>query len=52
MKFTDGYWLTRPGVTTRYATEVADVRADEHRMTLYAPAKHVRGAATRSTVRC
>ncbi|MFD9408595.1 alpha-xylosidase [Streptomyces sp. NPDC059989] len=43
MKFTDGYWLMRPGVTTRYATEVADVRADEHRMTLYAPVKHVRG---------
>ncbi len=32
-----------PGVTTRYATEVADVRADEHRMTLYAPVEHVRG---------
>lgn len=41
MKFTDGYWLMRPGVTVRYATEVADVRADEHRMTLYAPVKHV-----------
>ncbi|MER5799153.1 alpha-xylosidase [Streptomyces mirabilis] len=41
MKFTDGYWLMRPGVTARYATEVADVRADEHRMTLYAPVKHV-----------
>ncbi|MFJ6385701.1 alpha-xylosidase [Kitasatospora sp. NPDC092039] len=43
MKFTDGYWLMRPGVTARYATEVADVRADEHRLTLYAPVKHVRG---------
>ncbi|MFJ5708577.1 alpha-xylosidase [Streptomyces sp. NPDC093105] len=43
MKFTDGYWLMRPGVTARYATEVADVRADEHRVTLYAPVKHVRG---------
>ncbi|MFE6060724.1 alpha-xylosidase [Streptomyces sp. NPDC056431] len=43
MKFTDGYWLMRPGVTARYATEVADVRADEHRMTLYAPVKHVLG---------
>ncbi|MFD7337497.1 alpha-xylosidase [Streptomyces violascens] len=43
MKFTDGYWLIRPGVTARYATEVADVRADEDRMTLYAPVKHVRG---------
>ncbi|WP_055715917.1 alpha-xylosidase [Streptomyces torulosus] len=43
MKFTDGYWLMRPGHTTRYATEIADVRADEHRMTLYAPVRHVRG---------
>ncbi|MFF4339106.1 alpha-xylosidase [Kitasatospora sp. NPDC001540] len=43
MKFTDGYWLMRPGVTARYATEVADVRAEEHRLTLYAPVKHVRG---------
>ncbi|MFE4799413.1 alpha-xylosidase [Streptomyces sp. NPDC056708] len=43
MKFTDGYWLMRPGVTAHYATEVADVRADEHRMTLYSPVKHVRG---------
>ncbi|WP_330328901.1 alpha-xylosidase [Streptomyces sp. NBC_00536] len=41
MKFTDGYWLMRPGVTARYAAEVADVRADEHRMTLHAPVKHV-----------
>ncbi|MFF5973088.1 alpha-xylosidase [Streptomyces sp. NPDC012769] len=43
MKFTDGYWLMRPGVTARYATEVAEVRADEHRVTLYAPVKQVRG---------
>lgn len=43
MKFTDGYWLMRPGVTARYATEVADVRTGEDRMTLYAPVRHVRG---------
>ncbi|MFE9425588.1 alpha-xylosidase, partial [Kitasatospora sp. NPDC006697] len=43
MKFTDGYWLMRPGFTVRYAAEVADVRAEEHRMTLYAPVKQVRG---------
>ncbi|MFF9838742.1 alpha-xylosidase [Streptomyces sp. NPDC013740] len=42
MKFTDGYWLMRPGVTARYAAEVAEVRTDTHRMTLYAPVKHVR----------
>ncbi|MET8545342.1 alpha-xylosidase [Kitasatospora sp. NPDC004799] len=43
MKFTDGYWLMRPGVTARYAAEVADVRTGEDRMTLYAPVRHVRG---------
>ncbi|MGW5423593.1 alpha-xylosidase [Streptomyces sp. NPDC003943] len=43
MKFTDGYWLMRPGVTARYATEVADLRTGEDRMTLYAPVRHVRG---------
>ncbi|MEU9292381.1 alpha-xylosidase [Streptomyces sp. NPDC048266] len=43
MKFTDGYWLMRPGHTAHYAAEVADVRAEEHRLTLYAPVKRVRG---------
>ncbi|MET8213773.1 alpha-xylosidase [Streptomyces sp. NPDC005373] len=43
MKFTDGYWLMRPGCTARHAAEVADHRAEEHRLTLYAPVKHVRG---------
>ncbi|GAA3900759.1 hypothetical protein GCM10023084_61490 [Streptomyces lacrimifluminis] len=41
MKFTDGYWLMRPGCTARFATDVADVRADEHRMTLHAPVEDV-----------
>lgn len=57
MKFTDGYWLVRPGCTARCATEIADVRSDEHRMILYAPVKHVtrRGATLNSpllTVEC
>jgi alpha-D-xyloside xylohydrolase len=57
MKFTDGYWLMRPGCTARYAAEVADVRADDHRMTLYAPVKQVsrRGQTLNSpllTVEC
>jgi len=29
MKFNDGYWLLREGVTARYATEALDVRAGE-----------------------
>ncbi|MEU5889041.1 alpha-xylosidase [Streptomyces sp. NPDC047461] len=57
MKFTDGYWLMRPGCTARYAAEVADVRAEDHRLTLYAPVKHVnrRGQTLNSpllTVEC
>lgn len=53
MKFTDGYWLMRPGRTARYATEVADIHADDHRMTLYAPVKHVsrRGQTLNSPLR-
>ncbi|MFJ4923743.1 alpha-xylosidase [Streptomyces sp. NPDC088725] len=35
MKFTDGYWLMRPGVTARYATEVADTVVADDRVTLY-----------------
>ena len=45
MKFTDGYWLMRPGVTARYAAEVAELRADEHRVTLFAPVKRTSGRA-------
>lgn len=29
MKFTNGYWLLRDGVTARYATEALDVRTDD-----------------------
>jgi alpha-D-xyloside xylohydrolase len=31
MKFNDGYWLLRDGVSARYATEALDVRADDDR---------------------
>ncbi|AXG81482.1 alpha-xylosidase [Streptomyces paludis] len=37
MKFTDGYWLMRPGVTTRHAVSVADAVVTDDRVTLYAP---------------
>ncbi|MCS3841791.1 alpha-xylosidase [Microbacterium sp. AK031] len=44
MKFTDGYWLTRPGLTPLYATEVDDIRIDEAAgtMTVYAPTTTIR----------
>jgi alpha-D-xyloside xylohydrolase len=44
MKFTDGYWQTRPGITPLYAVEVDDVRVDEAAgtMTVYAPTAVIR----------
>ncbi|PRZ04841.1 alpha-D-xyloside xylohydrolase [Isoptericola sp. CG 20/1183] len=44
MKFTDGYWLSRPGLHPLYATEVDDVRVDEvaGTMTVFAPTSVVR----------
>jgi alpha-D-xyloside xylohydrolase len=44
MKFTDGYWLSRPGLTPLYAVEVDDVRVDEEAgtMTVYAPTSQIR----------
>ncbi|MEU3186088.1 alpha-xylosidase [Streptomyces sp. NPDC006923] len=41
MKFTDGYWLMRPGVTARYAAAVADAVVTDDRITLYAPVKEM-----------
>lgn len=41
MKFTDGYWLMREGVHASYATEVAETRVEDGRLTLYAPVRHV-----------
>jgi alpha-D-xyloside xylohydrolase len=34
MKFNDGYWLLREGVTARYATEALDVRAEAERCSI------------------
>jgi alpha-D-xyloside xylohydrolase len=44
MKFTDGYWHTRPGIAPLYAVEVDDVRVDEAAgtMTVYAPTARIR----------
>jgi alpha-D-xyloside xylohydrolase len=44
MKFTDGYWLSRPGLDPLYAVEVDDVRVDEAAgtMTVYAPTSVIR----------
>lgn len=44
MKFTDGYWLSRPGMTPLYATDVDDVvgDADAGTLTVFAPTGVIR----------
>ncbi|WP_329459524.1 alpha-xylosidase [Streptomyces sp. NBC_01497] len=37
MKFTDGYWMMRPGVSAHHAASVADAVVADDRFTLYAP---------------
>jgi len=41
MKFTDGYWQVRKGVTLLRPAEAYDVVAAEDRLTIYAPARAV-----------
>ena len=41
MKFTDGYWNIRPGVTPHYAAQVNDVVAEPDALTIYAPEKRI-----------
>lgn len=43
MKFTDGYWMTRPGMTPLHPAHAYDIWADETSMTVYAPATPIRG---------
>ena len=44
MKFTDGYWLTRPGLSPLFAVEVDDIRVDPETgtMTVSAPTSVIR----------
>ena len=41
MKFTDGFWQLRPGVTALYAQEAHDIVAEEHRLVVTAPTKAI-----------
>jgi alpha-D-xyloside xylohydrolase len=43
MKFTNGYWQMRPGVTPHAAAHVYDVQVEEDALTLYAPTRRVEG---------
>jgi alpha-D-xyloside xylohydrolase len=39
MKFTDGYWHMRPGVTAHFPAQVHDVEVTADALTIYAPTK-------------
>nr|WSS65479.1 alpha-xylosidase [Streptomyces sp. NBC_01177] len=41
MRFTDGFWLMREGVSASYATEIRDLRVEADRFTAYAAVKRV-----------
>lgn len=41
MKFTDGYWQTRPGCEPHFAAQAYDVEADAESLTVYAPTKKI-----------
>jgi alpha-D-xyloside xylohydrolase len=43
MKFTDGYWNMRRGVTPHWATHADDVAATAETLTIYAPTKRLTG---------
>jgi len=41
MKFTDGYWADRAGVTVNKPEEIYDYKYDDNKLTLYAPYKKI-----------
>ncbi len=43
MKFTDGYWHMRPGVSPYWAAQVHDVEVEADTLTVYAPTKKLMG---------
>ena len=43
MKFTDGYWQMRAGVTPHYASQVHEVQDRNDTLTVYAPTGKLRG---------
>jgi len=43
MKFTDGYWQIRAGMTPHYAAQVHDIEIDNDTLTVYAPTKKLQG---------
>ncbi len=43
MKFTDGFWQMRAGMTPHYATQVHDIDVETDSLTVYAPTKKLSG---------
>ncbi len=43
MKFTDGYWQMRPGMTPHYAAQVHDTTIENDVLTVYAPTRKLEG---------
>ena len=43
MKFTDGYWQMRKGVTPYYAAQVHDIEIENDSLIVYAPTKKLQG---------
>jgi alpha-D-xyloside xylohydrolase len=43
MKFTDGYWQMRAGITPHYAAQVHDVTIERDTLTVYAPIGKIQG---------
>jgi alpha-D-xyloside xylohydrolase len=43
VKFTDGYWHMRPGVTPHWAVQVHDVEVGNDSLTVYAPTRRLTG---------
>lgn len=41
MKFTDGYWTMRPGVTPHFPIHVHDVEVEADALTVYGPTKRL-----------
>jgi alpha-D-xyloside xylohydrolase len=58
MKFTDGYWQMRPGVTPHYPAHVHEVEIEQHKegrpaaLVAYGPTKWLNHRAIHSTCRC
>ena len=42
MKFTDGQWLLRPGVTANYAAEVRSIAVESDKLVVHAPVRPIR----------